>query len=328
MVAEVVELGLRRHLAQIGRGDRFQRCRIPAREGLAVGAGDVVLVHRAQVVRRHRRIRQQPEDAGLQVGPEVGEFLDLLVLVAGQVAHVLDQFAQRIDLRAAQFVALAEGRDVLDRRHEGVGDVADVDRLELRLHAAGGERRRVLEDAGEGVEELVADAEDHRRAEHGDVEIPGRRHDDGLALALRADVFGTAVGIGAERAHVQQAADAGLLHRGDDLLRQRDMRGAEALAVRNLRIVVMQHADQVDDDILTAHQFDELRFVVDVGLDHFHLRQHDVGLVALAAAGRDGDIDAGLRQAVGNPRTDETASSQKQCILDHDRTRLVGCTEN
>ena len=35
--------------------------------------------------------------------------------------------------------------------------------------------------------------------------------------------------------------------------------------------MVVQHADKVDHDILTAHQFDQLRFVVDVGLDHFQL---------------------------------------------------------
>jgi hypothetical protein len=47
----------------------------------------------------------------------------------------------------------------------------------------------------------------------------------------------------------------------------------------------VENADQVDDRILTAHQFDECLRIVHVGLDHADRRQHDQLLGVVAVAG-------------------------------------------
>jgi hypothetical protein len=94
-----------------------------------------------------------------------------------------------------------------------------------------------------------------------------------------------------ERAHVYQAANAALPHRGDDLSRQVDMRGSKTLAIRQARIMIVENADEVDDRILTAHQLDECLRVVHIGLDHADRRQHGQLLGVVTMAGRYGHPD-------------------------------------
>ena len=178
------------------------------------------------------------------------------------------------------------------------------------------EERHFLEHRGEHRQEGIAQPEDDRRTEDGDVQFALGSQYYGFAVALGAQVFGRALGVGIERAHVHQATDAGSLAGGNDLLRQFDMGFGEVAAVGQYDIAAVQDADQVDHGIVTAHQLGQGLFATDIGFRHGHARLDDQRLGAFAATGRDGDLDAALRQAIDDVGTDETATPQQQDFLD------------
>ena len=178
------------------------------------------------------------------------------------------------------------------------------------------EERQLPEHPGEHRQEGIAETEDHRRAEDCHVEVATGAHHDGFAVALRTEVLRGALRIGAQGAHVHQATDAGLLAGRDDLLRQFDVRVGKILAVGQHDIAAVQDADQVDHRILALHQRNQGFLGIDADFRHLHVGLHDQRLGALAPAGRHGDLDPALREAIGDVGTDETATPEQQDLLD------------
>jgi hypothetical protein len=133
--------------------------------------GDAVDFHRAQVVGRQRRIRQQPHQTGLQVRPATAAEIDDPRGFADQLGGVLDQFAQAVDLRSTELVSLAKSRAITQAVGENACHVADIDRLEARRAAAKRQDREQLDELGKHVEKGVIRPEDHRRTKHRDVQF-------------------------------------------------------------------------------------------------------------------------------------------------------------
>ncbi len=84
----------------------------------------------------------------------------------------------------------------------------------------------------------------------------------------------------------------------------------------NLHVAAVQDADQVDHRIVTAHQLGQGFLAMDVGFRHLDAGLHDQRLGPLAPTGRDGDLDAALRQTIDDVGTDETATPQQQDLFD------------
>ena len=72
------------------------------------------------------------------------------------------------------------------------------------------------------------------------------------------------------------------------------MRPTKVLAVRELDIAAMQHANQIDHDVLTLHQFSQRLFAMNIGFRHLDIRLHDECLGALAPTGRNRQFNATL----------------------------------
>ena len=69
-------------------------------------------------------------------------------------------------------------------------------------------------------------------------------------------------------------------------------------------------------NMFALHQAGQGLLAADVGFRHADARLHDQCLGAFAPAGRDGDLDTALRQAIDDVGTDETATPQQQDFLD------------
>ena len=85
-----------------------------------------------------------------------------LPIMLGGPAHEL---AERDHARAEQFVDVPGRMRMRDRARECFGDIADVDRRELRVRARERQHRRHAQKAREAEEQAVAGTEDHRRPE-------------------------------------------------------------------------------------------------------------------------------------------------------------------
>ena len=115
---------------------------------------------------------------------------------------------------------------------------------------------------------------------------------------------------------MDQAANAGGLAGGDDFFRQLDMRVGKILAIGEFDIPAMQDTDQIDHGIVTAHQFDQSFFAMNVGFRHFNAGLHDQRLGALTAPRRHSDFDTALRKTIDDVGTDVTATPQQQDLFD------------
>src|SRR5690606_37948752 len=102
----------------------------------------------------------------------------------GLAQDMLQELAMRQYLGAAEFVDAAGLHPALGRGREGLGDVADIDRLEAGIAADQRQRRQQPGETAHAVEEAVAGAEDQRRA-HDDGSGKGGEY-GGLAFGLAA----------------------------------------------------------------------------------------------------------------------------------------------
>ena len=121
---------------------------------------------------------------------------------------------------------------------------------------------------------------------------------------------------------MQQAAYTAGLTGCHDLLRQLDVRFGEILAVGQLDVAAVQHPDQIDHRILTAHQLLQGLRAVNVGFRHRDTGLHDQRLGPLAPARRHGDLDTALGQTIDDIGADKTAPAQQQNFFDaHQKPR-------
>jgi hypothetical protein len=67
----------------------------------------------------------------------------MMEAVLPQFLGVIDQFAQRVDLRADQFVGLTEGSGIAQAIDEGIGHIGRPDRLEACMAKAEREERQL-----------------------------------------------------------------------------------------------------------------------------------------------------------------------------------------
>jgi hypothetical protein len=124
----------------------------------------------------------------------------------------------------------------------------------------------------------MKESSDDGRAKNrvGDAASRDRRF--GLALAAQV-VARAALGIGFQRAHLQQSRDAARAARAHELLGEGDV------GVREPRAVVtplVEYSDQVDRRVAAAQQTRERRLVVHVGLDELDARLHQQRAAARA----------------------------------------------
>jgi hypothetical protein len=106
---------------------------------------------------------------------------------------------------------------------------------------------------------------------------------------------------------VQQAPDAGLAARRDNLSDQLDMRRLETVCAA----AIVQHAHQVDDSVRSLHEFRKLGRLMHVSHDNVRGREKDqLFLGALAVARCDPDTIAFGRKPMTEMLSDKTASPQ------------------
>jgi hypothetical protein len=221
--------------------------------------------------------------------------------VAADLAHILDQLLQR-DARAGHLEDLAGGIGAGQRLGHHLGHVAHVHRLEAGAGAAQGHQREGFEQAGEEVEEAVARPEDHRGAQDGPCHVRRGGADRRLAGGLGALVFGRAIGVGAEGAHMHDAPHPGLAGGGHQAGRQLDVGAGEGRAI-GLARGRMEHPDEAHHRIHAGHQAPEGGRVEHVGLDDLGggQRQQVAGTVAAAGGKHQRDAGGGQRLATALP---------------------------
>ena len=121
----------------------------------------------------------------------------------------LEQLAESIDFRTAEFVDAAGRRRILEAFDHRIGNIADIDRLKPGFAAADQrQHRRDRRHRGKAVEELVLRAEHDRRTQDRD----GRKR---VAHRLFAGRLGAGIGrrrprIGTDRRDMDKALDSGL----------------------------------------------------------------------------------------------------------------------
>jgi hypothetical protein len=256
---------------------------------------------------------------GLLLGHEPGEAeadLDQAAIAPDLAQQVLHQIPEGGDAGAAQFEGLAGGGIGVRGTRDRLGDIADIDRLELRVAAADeGQERRELRHHREAVEEAVLGAEHHRRPQDHRVRIMATHA--GLARGLAARIGRVGAGIGAYRRDMDEPRGARGLGGGGKAL------GAFALdRIETLPPGLVEDAHEVDDDIGAPHGLGDRRGVGDVDT-----HRHDLADAShrLEECGRDRvahrhahDIPAG-RQALHDVAPDEARSAENS---DSPRSRL------
>ena len=163
-------------------------------------------------------------------------------LLADDFTHVAHQFLQAVGLGAAQVVGLAKRGGVIEAVDEGARHVFHVYRRKARVRCCQRQHREQLQQAGKQGQESIAATEDDGRTEQSDVEaitmnelgpvqIPalvfavlhsGLAHQR-FGNALGALVSRAGIGVGAQRAHVQQPRHARFATGVNDLARQLNM---------------------------------------------------------------------------------------------------------
>ncbi len=163
--------------------------------------------------------------------------------------------------RAAELVDPAGRLGMVERRHRGIGDVADIDRLKPRLPAADQrQRRQVARQRGKAVEEVILGPEDQRRAQDGGAgeEVAHRR----LALGLGAGIGGGRGGIGADGGNVDEAPRARRAGKARQQCRAAMMDEVEAL-----RALLVKDAGGEDHGIGAGDGRGEQSLVAEAGVD-------------------------------------------------------------
>ncbi len=231
--------------------------------------------------------------------------------VAARASGVGGQLAQRVDLRPAQVIALADAVPLGKACSEAARHVLHVHRLESRPGTGEQEQRQPALQPGEDVQEPVLGPEDHRRPECRDREIVLRREHPGLAVSLGAQVLAGALGMGVQGAHVQEARDPFLLARFDDLLRQFDVNARKFRPV-GIAPPAVEDANQVRHRVAAGHELHQRFLVVHVGLDHVHRRQKDQVLRPLSLARGHHDEMPGVDELAHEMPADEAAAADNQ----------------
>jgi len=235
--------------------------------------------------------------------------------IAGHLAHVFHQLAQGVNLGTAKVEAAAIAGRIFQAVHEGPGHVFHEHGLEAGEGIAQGEQGRLAQQTGEGGEEGIPLAENHRRPKDGHLQVVlgGQHHR--LPFSLGAEVFGGPLGICLQGAHVQQTAHPGLFHGRHHLLGQGHMGSGKGFAV-GLGAVAVENPHQIDDCVLAFDQGQEHSRVVDVRFHQMHPGQRQEIPGAFQTAGGNGDPQTTLvGQEVGNMPADETATAQQENIF-------------
>ena len=141
--AGAAPFGLRPEAIEIGRQHRLQIGGLDAEiiQGESPVRDDVVAAEQLHLIAGQRRRRQLLQEPALNLGQAQRQRQQQPV--AGDLAeHQLHALTETEDARATELVGLAAGRRVGEDSQEGVGHVADVDRLKLGLeHRQIGEMR-------------------------------------------------------------------------------------------------------------------------------------------------------------------------------------------
>ena len=153
--------------------------------------------------------------------------------------HRLHQLSERVHVRPAQLVRAGLGAPRRGERR-GLGHVVHVDGLEARRGAHHRQDRARARHAREAVEELVLRPE-HDRGGAGWWPAGTPLRDEPLALALGARVVAARLGVGADRADLDERARAGLGGRARDPGRALGLDRAEGVGAR-----LGEDADAVD----------------------------------------------------------------------------------
>ncbi len=196
-------------------------------------------------------------------------------------------------------------------------DVLDPDRLEAGAGAGEGNDRQERLQGREAIEEAIALAEDHRRAQDRRVEpglLQGR-----LAARLRAQVAARRVDGDAQSADMDDAAHAGAPAGVAQACRQADMDALE------LGFAAVQDRGEVDHRVGLAQHAGERRVVMHVARGELDGRQQLQVAGAGDPPGRDADAAAGrarpLDQPLADAAADEAGAAQDQDV-EHRRDGL------
>jgi hypothetical protein len=215
-----------------------------------------------------------------------------------------------VDPRPAELVDAAARLAAVERDDDRLGDVGHPHRSHARIGRGQQHERARPPEPREAVEEAVALAEDHRRAQDGRFE-PARAQRL-FAGGLAAQIRRRRSRPDAERAHVDDAADAGAAARGSEAARQFDVHAVE------LGSAAVQDPDEVDHRVDPGQQPREHTVVADVGFDDFDRRQRSDRIAAHRVAGRDDDPRvagaAAVDQMFADRATDEAAAAEHEDV--------------
>ena len=174
------------------------------------------------------------------------------------------QATERVDLRPPDLVDGRRFAGAIGDGQNGLGEIADVDRLEPGFAADQRHQRRHSRDVGKAVEELVFGAEDDGRPEDDCVGEFGQHR--GFAGSLGAPVDARRAWIGAEGGDVDESLDAGRA-RGTG-------NGTGALDVyffERLRAAFEKQTDEVDGHVGAIERGRDGRRKPEIGLHRVDL---------------------------------------------------------
>ena len=193
---------------------------------------------------------------------------------------------------------------VVERLHEAVRDVADVDRLEARVRRGQRDDRQHARQPREQVEERVLAAEDHRGRK-----IVQRRP-DAATIASAAPLVrwycdGPAGSAPSALICSKRVTPAGVA-RG-----RRACAASSTCARSNVAAPLsFRMPTRLTTAVAPASNARQRARIVDVGLDHVDRRQQDQVLGILAPARRHDDAMPGGREARDHVAADEAAAAQ------------------
>jgi len=174
------------------------------------------------------------------------------------------------------------GCAVGQRPHERFGDITDMYGCEAgagscqRQHPPCQTQQR-RKSPGQGI----FSAEDHRRSKDRPLKGRGGAHQL-LGLTLAAQVMaGAALGIGVERAHVQQPPHAGIVHRLQDAGGELDVGVPEPGAAMT---ALVEYSHQVNDHIAAVEAAAQKRRVIHIADPDLDARERAQLLAACGAA--------------------------------------------
>ena len=187
---------------------------------------------------------------------------------------IFHQLPQRVLLRPAQIVALAVSALALEAVGKDSGDVFHICRRHARVRTSQGKHDGAHgQKSGESIEEIIVAAEQHRRPKARDIQtLVGPAVHGVLALGLVLQVLARCVAAGAQRAHVQQTADAVVAAGFRDLGGQLAMDAGEVLP---WPAPFIQDAYEVHDGVATLHLHTQVSNRVHIGLHQLEARNDD-----------------------------------------------------